>query len=174
MTETLTAATVAARLQGAHRAFQDIEIQMADVIDAMRKSGDLAKVCRDYKAMIDGYEAMDKVRKELYAHLEGISRATIPEMLAEEDVSNITLEFEGGLKYRFGKNRRISISMLNKEAGFDWLKANGGEDLIQPTVNSSALSSFGKEFTKSTGKDLPMEVFKTNEMVYTQITKASK
>lgn len=174
MTEQLTASTVAARLHGAHRAFREIEEQMTQVIATMRKSGKLSQACRDYKAMVDAYDAMDEVRKALFAHLESISRQTIPEMLSEEEVPNITLEFEGGLKYRFGKNRRISISVLNKEAAFEWLKANGGEDLIQPTVNSSALTSFGKEFTKEKGIDLPMETFKTNEMVYTQITKASK
>jgi hypothetical protein len=54
----------------------------------------------------------------------------------------------------------------------DWLKANGGEGLIKPTVNAAQLSSFAKEFLKTKGMDLPLDQFKTSSMTYTSITKA--
>ena len=119
----------------------------------------------------DAYEAMDKARKTIYADLEGMSRETIPEMLAEAGVTNITVQIED-LNYRFGKSQRVSVSMLDKDAGMDWLKANGGEGLIKPTVNAAQLSSFAKEFLKTKGMDLPLETFKTSSMTYTSITKA--
>lgn len=172
MTDTINPTTVAQRLQAGAAALREINAGMEEAISALRKTGDLPDVCRNYKAMNDAYEALDVQRKALYEKLEGMSRGTIPEMLVEEGVSNITLEYADGLKYRFGKSQRMSCSMPDKDGGMDWLKANGGEGLIKPTVNASQLSSFAKEYLATQGKDLPADFFKTSTMVYTSVTKA--
>lgn len=168
---TIDAANMAERMNGARRAFSEMEGQMVEVIANLRKS-ELPVACRAYKDMNDAYEAMNDVRKKIFEHLESISRATIPEMLEEADVSNITLDYGDGLKYRFGKNQRLSVSMPDKEGGMAWLTGNGGEALIKPTVNAAQLTSFAKEFGKTTGKDLPVDFFKTSTLIYTSITKA--
>lgn len=169
---TITPETVVQRLTAGAAALREINANMDEAIAALRTSGDLPEVCRSYKGMNDAYEALDVQRKALYEKLEGMSRGTIPEMLSEEGVSNITLEYGDGLKYRFGKNQRVSVSMPDKDGGMEWLRANGGEGLIKPTVNASQLSSFGKEYVKDKGMDLPIAFFKTSTMVYTSITKA--
>lgn len=169
---TIDPAIVTQRLQAGAAALREINAGMEEAISALRKTGDLPEVCRSYKGMNDAYEALDVQRKALYEKLEGMSRGTIPEMLTEEGVSNITLEYGDGLKYRFGKNQRLSCSMPDKDGGMDWLRANGGEGLIKPTVNASQLSSFAKEYAATQGKDLPTDFFKTSTMVYTSITKA--
>jgi len=171
-TESFEAAhAVAERLKAAEAAFRGLQTQLREAIDGIRKSDALPETCRAYKALSDGYDAMDAARKTIYADLESMSRETIPEMLAEAGVTNITVEI-GDLKYRFGKSQRVSVSMTDKEAGMDWLKANGGEGLIKPTVNAAQLSSFAKEFLKTKGMDLPLDQFKTSSMTYTSITKA--
>jgi len=175
MSQDLPSATdIATRLNNARNGLNDLNEQMRGVIERMRKSGDLPETCRGYKEMNDAYEAMNNVRKELFEQLEGVSRATIPEMLAEQKVPNITVTYHDGLNYRFGKNQRVSVSIVEgqKELAYDWLRANGGEALIQPTVNSSKLASFAKEVAKEKGMDLPLDKFKTSSMVYTSITKA--
>lgn len=167
----VAARNVAERLRAAEMAFKGLQIELREALDGIRKSDDLPETCRVYKALDDAYEGMDKARKTIYADLEGMSRETIPEMLAEAGVTNITVQIED-LNYRFGKSQRVSVSMLDKDAGMDWLKANGGEGLIKPTVNAAQLSSFAKEFLKNRGMDLPLETFKTSSMTYTSITKA--
>lgn len=163
---------VADRLRAGARATQEIGQQFVATLDALKKEGNLTETCRAYKALKDAYEFLDSERKEVYKTLEEMSRAVIPEMLETAEVSNITLDYGEGLKYRFGKNQRLTASVLDKEAAMDWLPKNGGEGLIQPTINSSSLSSFAKEFVATKGKDLPSDIFKVGTMTVTSITKA--
>jgi len=172
MSDTVTPDLVSARLNAGSAALREINAGMEEAIAILRKSGDLPEVCRAYKAMQDAYDALDVQRKALYEKLEGMSRGTIPEMLTEEGVSNITLEYGDGLKYRFGKNQRMSCSMPDKVGGMDWLRTNGGEGLIQETVNSSSLSAFAKDYVTQHGKDLPDDYFRVSTLIYTSITKA--
>lgn len=162
---------VAERLSQADAAFRQISAQLADAIAEMGTSDELPEVCRAYKALDDAYKGMDTSRKAVYAQLESISRETIPELLSEAKVTNITVEI-GDLKYRFGKSQRVSVSMADKDAGMDWLRENGGAGIIMETVNSGTLSSFAKDFVKEKGMDLPDNLFKTSTLIYTSVTKA--
>lgn len=163
---------VADRLRAGARATQEISQQFVHSLAELKKAGNLTETCRAYKALKDAYEFLDSERKEVYKTLEEMSRSVIPEMLEEAEVSNITLDYGDGLKYRFGKNQRLTASVLDKDAAMAWLTANGGEGLIQPTINSSSLSSFAKEYVGTQGKDLPADVFKVGTMIVTSITKA--
>lgn len=162
---------VAQRVRNGAAALEQINSEFDEAVKALR-AGQLTEACRGYKSLKDAYDWFDAERKKIYEKLEGISRATIPEMLEEEDVSNVTLDYGEGLKYRFGKTQRVSCSMPDKEGGMAWLRENGGEGLIQETVNASSLSSFAKDYSKEKGADLPPEFFKTTSMVYTSVTKA--
>lgn len=64
-----------------------------------------------------------------------------------------------------------SCSMLDKEAGLDWLRKNGQEGIIQETVNSSTLAAFSKSYMEQDGKDLPEDIFKVSMQPYTSIRK---
>lgn len=167
----VAALNIAERLRGAKNAFSQITSDLTVAIDDMRKDGDLPEVCRAYKEIADTYEGMDKQRKEIYALVERMSRETIPELLADAQVTNITVEY-GDLRYRFGKTQRVSVSMPDKIGGMEWLRKNGGEGLIQETVNASSLSSFAKDLLKSQGRDMPPEMFTTSTLIYTSVTKA--
>lgn len=167
----LTPTAIAERLRNGARALEEINGLLPDVLKAMRR-GELTDACRGYKALDDAYDWFDTERKKIYASIEEVSRQIIPEMLDENDVSNITLDYGEGLKYRFGKNQRLSCSMPDKEGGMDWLRENGGAGLIQLTVNASSLSSFAKDYAKEKGMDLPPEHFRLSTMVYTSVTKA--
>lgn len=176
MTDTLTAANeaqvVADRLRSGARATNEISEQFVSALAGLKKAGNLTETCRAYKALKDAYEFLDSERKEVYKTLEEMSRAVIPEMLEAAEVSTITLDYGDGLKYRFGKNQRLTASVLDKEEAMKWLTVNGGAGLIQPTINSSSLSSFAKEFVATEGKDLPGDIFKVGTMIVTSITRA--
>lgn len=160
---------VADRLRAGARILADLQ-RLLD--NDLKAATELNSACRGYKDLKDAYEWFDRERKAVFAKLEQMSRETIPALLEEAEVSNITLDYGEGLRYRFGKNQRLSASMLDKDAGMAWLRENGGGDLIQPTVNSSALSSFAKEFVATQGKDLPDDVFKVGTLTVTSVTKA--
>jgi len=60
---------------------------------------------------------------------------------------------------------------LDKDAGLNWLRANGHEGIIIETVNSSTLSAFAKSQLEEEGVDLPDDIFKIGTSPYTSITK---
>lgn len=136
------------------------------------RKGKLPEALRLWYEISQQYEELDKARKELYAQIEQMSRATLPEMLDESDVKTITLELDGGRKVRFTKNARVSCSMVDKEGGMNWLRESGNEALIQETVNSSTLSAFAKQYIEDEGRDLPPEMFKMSTLNYISATKA--
>jgi|GEM_PF-5192136 len=168
-----TALTIAERLRKADNAFRTLSEDLDIAIKDMAKDGDLPEACRGYKALDDAYKGMDTSRKAVYAQLESISRQVIPELLAEAGVTNITVQI-GDLSYRFGKSQRVNFSILpeKKETAFDWLRANGGDAIIQETVNAGTLSTFGKDFLKAKGMDLPDNLFAMSTLIYTSVTKA--
>ncbi len=135
------------------------------------RRGKIQDACRAYKRLRDAYEELDTVRKKINEQIENLSRVTIPEMLAENEVTTITLEW-GDLKYRFTKSTRMSCSMVDKDAGMQWLREQGHEDLIQETVNASTLAAFAKNQIEKEGIDLPTGLFKVSTMSFTSVTKA--
>lgn len=127
-------------------------------------------IIRMWIACQEAYEAHDEERKALYATLEGISRNFIPEAMQERMIKTLSLD---DIKRRVTVNVRVSCSIVpdRKDLAFQWLRENGAEALIAPTVNASALSSFAKSQLTEFGRDLPVDLFKTSSLQYTSATK---
>ncbi len=125
----------------------------------------LSIILRYFNTLRDAYERMDEQRKRIFAQIEHLSRTVIPERMAEEGVTTMTLD---GFRYTVGT--RSSTSILDKESGYGWLIINGHGDIIQQTVNASTLAAFARRYLEDTGKDLP-EFFKTTSMKFTSVTK---
>ncbi len=120
--------------------------------DQVRKLTDQIKEAR---------EALDEMEKKL-------SREQVPEVMRAHNVKTITIEGVG----RVSLSNRWSCSMLDKEAGFEYLRANNAGGLIIETVNSQTLAAYAKDLSTEKGVELPADVFKTGIMTYTSITKA--
>jgi hypothetical protein len=142
---------------------------LEDLITKHQSSQNLEEMCRLYYLASEAYDELDKQRKLLYGKLEHMSRTVIPEMLDAKKVKNITLD---DIKMRFSKNVRISASITDKAAAYQWLRENGHGDLVTETVNSSSLSSFAKEYVVEQQRDLPDDAFKISTLIYTSATKA--
>jgi hypothetical protein len=140
-----------------------------DWIVEAKKRGDVPEILKMWNATKTHYEAADEMRKKVFASIEHLSRTIIPEVMDEKDIKTITLADIG---YRFTVASKISCSMVDKNAGHEWLRGNGAEALIQPTVNASTLASFAKSYVADHGKDLPPDIFKISTMRYTSATKA--
>lgn len=142
---------------------------LEDAIIKLQSAQNLEEMCRLYYKATEAYDDLDKQRKLLNAKLEHMSRTVIPELLDAKKVKNITLD---DLRVRFSKNVRISASIADKPAAYQWLRDNGHGDLVTETVNASSLSSFAKEYVTETQQDLP-ECFKVSTMIYVSATKAN-
>jgi hypothetical protein len=163
-------------LQEAARHLALFNVSVAEELSRLQKANSLPEACRAYKDLRDGYVAMDEHRKALNEQIERINHSILPELFTEAESTSITLEFPGDndkpVKYRFTRSLRFTCSMLDKDQGKAWLRANGAGDLIQETVNAQTLSTFAKDLMTNDGKELPSEIFKTGTMPTTSITKA--
>jgi hypothetical protein len=79
---------------------------------------------------------------ELY---ERYNKAVLPKMLEDEGVTNIPLA--EGFRVQMSSPFYASVKKGMQNAAYEWLAANGLEDLIKSTVNSSSLASALKELS---------------------------
>jgi hypothetical protein len=115
---------------------------------------------RTINALIkESREALDQIETKM-------SREYVPDALRAHQIRTITVEGVG----RVSLGTRWSASMPDKEAGFEWLRANDHGGVIQETVNAQTLGALAKELN-SEGVELPQPTFTTNIMTYTSITK---
>lgn len=108
-----------------------------------------------------------EARDSMQEIVDRLSTQSIPDVMQAMKVKTITLVGVGRCTVAY----RYSCSMIDKEAGYQWLRDTGNESLIAETVNSSSLSAFAKNLIETEGKELPEAIFKTGSMPYTSITK---
>src|SRR6478752_1486741 len=99
---------------------------------------------QDHVAIIRHYDQLRQVTaliKESREALEQIemklSREQVPDVMRAQNIKSITVEGVG----RVTLGRRWSASMPDKQAGFEWLRANEHGGVIQETVNAQTLGA---------------------------------
>lgn len=127
----------------------------------------------DHVEVIRHYDQTRKVtalikesREALAGIEERLSREHVPHVMRTNNIRTITVEGVG----RVSLGTRWSASMPDKQAGFEWLRANNHGGVIQETVNAQTLGALAKELNEG-GIELPQPIFVTNLMTYTSITK---
>lgn len=101
------------------------------------------------------YDEIDEAKTELGKLVNTLTTSTMPEILDDADLPNITLK---DLEKMFVRTENTSVKMKDKEAAFAWLKKQGDQDLIQETINSSALKGYVNQMIRD-GKTPPDEIF---------------
>jgi len=154
-------------------AFIIICTQLQGITGAIRGQTNEVVASNDHIEIIRHYDQLRQVTaliKESREALEQIemklSREQVPEALRSQNIRSITVEGVG----RVTLGTRWSASMPDKEAGFEWLRANEHGGVIQETVNAQTLGALAKELSAE-GTELPAPTFTTNIMTYTSITK---
>jgi len=139
----------------------------------VRNQTDETVATSDHIAIIKHYDhlrqmtALIKESREALEQIEmKLSREYVPEVMRAHNVRTITVEGVG----RVSLGTRWSASIPDKQAGFDWLRANDHGGVIQETVNAQTLGALAKELNND-GTELPAPTFVTNIMTYTSITK---
>jgi hypothetical protein len=131
-------------------------------------TNDHVEVIRHYAALRNATKQIKEARAALDEMEERLSREQVPDVMRAHGIRTTTIEGVG----RVSLSNRWSCSMVDKEAGIDWLRGNGHDSLIQETVNSSTLAAFAKDMSIEHGIDLPDALFRTSIMTFTSITKA--
>lgn len=128
---------------------------------------DHIEIIRHYDDLRKATEQIKEARKALDEIEEHMSREDVPDILRENKIKTITVEGVG----RVTISHRWSASMLDKEAGIMWLKANDMGGIVQETVNAQTLAAHAKALMETKGTELPPDVFKVGQMAFTSITK---
>src|SRR6478735_8179586 len=94
-------------------------------------------------------DILDERKKELQKEIDQLRLHDIPNEMAARDTTSLKGEWG-----RCTLTSDLSVSAGDKGALHSWLKDNGHEDLIVPTVNSSTLRAWVKEQLVA-GNELP-------------------
>lgn len=125
--------------------------------DKVLASGKIADILTFYHTLDTAYGALDKQRKAIYKELDFLNKSSIPEALEATGLDKVRVPALGRSFYIVPK---MSASILDKEKGFEWLRANQGGELITETVNAGSLAAFLKHMMTEEAKDPPSDVFK--------------
>lgn len=120
---------------------------------------------RDIKKQLDEAAAVKtKIQKEF----DRLSIEVIPDLMAEQDITNIKIDEVGRIALR--DDIRCSVPSGNSEALYRWLQDNGHDSLITNTVNASTLKAFVKEQIRH-GNSIPEGLLKLHPYTRAVLTK---
>lgn len=107
-------------------------------------------------------------KKETPGLLHRYRTVEVPRLFEQEGVSSIPLAegFRVGISARF----MASIRPDKRDEAYGWLRSNGLEDVIQPTVNASTLSAALKREMEENNKEAPEDLFNIAMMPTTSVT----
>lgn len=128
-------------------------------IDTAIKDNDVKRAFISFDAMREANATMDAARVAFGRTFETYNKSTMPEFLDKLGTDMLRVP---ELSRSFYTIVQHSASVQNKDAAFDWLRNNGGESLIQPTVNASTLKSFVKTKLEEEGVEPPEDAIKMN------------
>lgn len=136
-------------------------------------TNDHVKVIKHFDHMRKASEQIKLAREALQDLTDRLSKEQIPDLfryIREKTGEKPPFKIEG--VGSVSVSNKYSCTILDKDAGYNWLRNNGHGGLITETVNASTLAAFAKELIEGEGKELPAELFKTGLNPYTSIRKA--
>ena len=137
--------------------------------EGVKKLGNVTNAAK-LMSTIDAFK--DRLQAEVKTPAEEVFNAlrftVIPNMMDEQDIRTINIEGVG----RVGITDDISLSVVDKDAMFEWLTDNDLEDLIKPNVNAQTLAATVRKRIKE-GKPLPKDnILKVTPVVRASITRS--
>jgi len=122
----------------------------------------------EFKQLKERWVAEKAISTQTNSEFELLSRMVIPKAMEEQGLTKFTADGIGTLRV----DNKVSVSQLDKEALFKWLKENGHPDIIKGSVNASTLTSFVKAQVAQ-GEPIPdLDVIKISSYDVAVITKA--
>jgi len=124
--------------------------------------GDTSELARHYSQVRDGYDALKERLARVDAEVNKLSYDIIPTTFTNRGIKSVKVEGVGNI----GIGTRWNASMIRRDEGMDWLRANDAAGLIVETVNAQTLAGFARERAIE-GKPLPTDIFKVGTSLYT-------
>jgi hypothetical protein len=115
---------------------------------------DLARALGDLQAQ---KEFLEDQTKELNKDIEVLVMSIIPEMMADLEVSTITIEDVGRLQTR--ADAWVTVLAGDREEVHDWMRENGHESMVKETIHAGTLKAFIKQQVKN-GEEYPQHLIK--------------
>lgn len=134
--------------------------------DEASLTNDIPQVAQHFYDLRNKAGEITRQAAALEAHVRDISYSTLPTMMINQDIKSIHVNGLGTVTV----NVRWNATMLDKEAGMNWLRATGNDGLIIETVNASTLTGFAKDMALN-GMPLPSNIFKVGTAQHISITK---
>lgn len=125
------------------------------------RSGNLRDLLVLFRTLDEGYDAIDALRKKFYLSNDTLNKSIVPQAIENSGMDLVRIPDLGRSFYIVPK---LSVSIVEgaKEAAYDWLRKNGGEDLPQLTVNAGTLAAWVRQMQKEKNIDPPAELFTLN------------
>lgn len=142
---------------------------LADVeknTDEIINNNDIPSAAVHFHAFRELVDSLQACVTALQKHEDRMSYELLPTMFTNQDVKTIKIDNVG----RVTINDKWSARMVDRRAGFDWLRQTGNEGLIVETVSAQTLGAFAKTEALA-GKPLPSDVFTVRSSPFVSITK---
>ena len=143
---------------------------IAELDEMVRGANSLEGLAEAYILFKNCAEIVHSGTKKINIAKDKVSYDVVPEKFLEEGVKTITT-LSG---HRVTVSNQLSVKILEKEAGYQWLKDNGLEALIKPTVNASSLKAAIKDMMENENKQPPTDVFSVKNAAFTSVTSTKK
>lgn len=154
----MTIQNICARVDDLTRELSFAAEQLEKELVAMREGPvSAADAARAYYSVKTSYEDLDKKRKSVYRSKDFLEKAIVPEKMEKDGTDMVRIP---DLARSFSLQQRMSATMVDKDVAFEWLRANGNGDLIQPTVNASSLTALCRNLMTEEGIDPPEDAVK--------------
>jgi hypothetical protein len=150
--------------------FEKVAAQLRTETHEVLSTTDHVEVIKHFDHMRKAVERIKIAREAIQEITDRLSKEQIPDLfrlVRERTGEKPPFKIEGVGSVNV--SNKYSCTILDKDAGYNWLRKNGHEGLITETVNASTLSAFAKELIEVEGKELPPELFKTGLNPYTSI-----
>lgn len=129
----------------------------------------LVELVREMKMVQSAKESAEDVVKSLNKKFDFLRITKIPQVMEDEGIQRLSVDGVG--RVSLTADMHVSVKEGQKDAFYDWLRDNGREDLIQPTVNSSTLKATVKNMVKQ-GEEFPDQLLNVNPFTRASITKS--
>ncbi len=136
----------------------NIEVNnISENLESLATGTDVAPLLIAYQKLRDEYALIDKARLNLYHLKNQMDKVILPELFEKLGIDKLAVAELSRSYYVIPKS---SATMADKIKAFEWLRENGGDDLISETVNAGTLNSLLRELLEETGVLPPEEIIK--------------
>lgn len=104
------------------------------------------------------YQQLDAAVKRFYHLQNRMERGILPEKMERAGTDMVRVP---EVARSFSVQEKMSATMVDKAAAFEWLRGLGQEEIIQETVNAGTLSSFCRNLMLNEGIEPPEDAVKT-------------